>query len=480
MSQSRLSFGCPGRSAPPLTRRRMLQGGAHGFGWLALSAMLAKRGEAAARPAVEPHFASRAKRVIFCFMEGGVSHVDTFDPKPKLEQFDGQETQISKSVNPTATGTRKWLGSPWKFRRHGQCGMDVSTLFPHLAKCVDELALIRSFQGESPLHPQGSMLVHQGRTTGALPSLGSWVSYGLGTENKNLPGYVLLTNNWVANGGLQIFSNAFLPARYQPTRLRAAGVAIDNIAPLDRPGVQRSKLALIQQQNREFALSRQDDDGLETIVRNYEVAYRMQSLMPDILDLGRETQATLALYGVGAADEKQNFYATQCLRARRLVEAGVRFVEITCPLTYSSNSPWDQHGHLRRGHEANAQITDQAIAGLILDLKQRGLLDETLIVWAGEMGRTPHAAASQRDGRDHHIDCYSIWMAGGGTRGGTIYGRSDELGMKVAEQPVTVHDLHASILRLLGLDHERLIYRFGGRDYRLTDVHGQVLRNVLA
>ena len=423
------------------------------------------------------HFAPRAKHVIFCFMEGGVSHVDTFDPKPKLAQIDGQEIEIGKDVNPTTLGVRKWLRSPWKFQKHGQCGIDVSELFPHVAKCVDDIALIRSFQGESPLHPQGSMLVHQGRVTGGLPSLGSWVSYGLGTENQNLPGYLLLTNNWIANGGMQIFSNAFLPARHQLTRLRASGAAIDNIDPGDDPQIQQRKLAFIGQQNKDFAANRGGDDGLETIVRNYEIAYRMQSLMPDVLDLSRETKATLDLYGIGAKDEKQHFYATQCLRARRLIESGVRFVEITCPITYSTNSPWDQHGWLRKGHEANARITDQAIGGLIHDLKQRGLLDETLILWAGEMGRTPHAGG--RDGRDHHVDCYSIWLAGGGIKGGTTYGVTDELGMTVAEHPVTVHDLHATMLHLLGLDHQRLTYRFGGRDHRLTDVHGQLVRDLL-
>ena len=469
---------CPGR-AVPVTRRQMLREGGQGFAWLALSAMLSRRAAARSASPPKPHFAPRAKRVIFCFMEGGVSHVDTFDPKPTLTRLNGQPTQISKQVNPTTTGTRQWLGSPWRFQQRGECGMAVSELFPHVAKYVDELSLIRSFQGESPLHPQGSMLVHQGRTTGGLPSLGSWVSYGLGSENQNLPGYVLLTNNWMANGGQQIFSNAFLPARHQPTRLRASGIAIDNIAPHDEPGLQRRKLALIQQQNAAFAANRGSDDALETVVRNYQIAYRMQSLMPDVLDLNQETKSTLDLYGVGVKNEKQHFYATQCLRARRLVEAGVRFVEITCPLTFSSNSPWDQHSQLRAGHQANAQITDQAIAGLIRDLKQRGLLEDTLIVWAGEMGRTPHAAKGRHDGRDHHIDCYSIWLAGGGTRGGAIYGASDELGMRVAEDPVSVHDLHATVLHLLGLDHEQLIYRFGGRDHRLTDVHGRVLSDLL-
>ena len=424
------------------------------------------------------HFAPRAKNVIFCFMEGGVSHVDTFDPKPALKKFDGQPVEIGEEINPTTLGNRKWMNSPWKFQRRGQCGMDVSELFPHLATCVDEIALIRSFQGISPLHATGSTLVHQGRPTGGLPSLGSWVSYGLGTENENLPGYLLLTNNWVANGGMQIFSNAFLPAHHQPTRLRSEGTAIANIAPGDEHTIQRSKLGFIGRQNQDFAAARGGNDALETIVRNYETAYRMQSLMPDVLDLRRETKATLDLYGVGAKDQRQHFYATQCLRARRLIESGVRFVEVTCPITYSMNSPWDQHSHLRKGHKLNALITDQAVTGLIKDLKQRGMLDETLIVWAGEMGRTPHAA--RRDGRDHHVACYSIWLAGGGIKGGTTYGTTDDFGMAVADQPVTVHDLHATILHALGLDHERLTYRFGGRDYRLTDEHGHVIQEIIA
>jgi hypothetical protein len=312
------------------------------------------------------------------------------------------------------------------------------------------------------------------------PSFGSWVSYGLGRERDNLPNYVLLNNDWIPNGGFENFSSAFLPASHAATMLRAKGVTMDNIAAADPPPVQQRKLALLAEQDRDFADAVRED-AIDSAIRNYETAFRLQSLIPDLADVSRESPATLRAYGVDSANDYQKHYALQCLRARRLVEAGVRFVEITCPLTHANNSPWDQHSHLKLRHEENALITDQSVAALIADLRERGLLDSTIVLWAGEMGRTPHTPRiSETAGRDHHVDGYSIFLAGGGFRPGFAYGATDEFGNSVAEHPVSVHDIHATILHQLGIDHRRLTYRFGGRDMSLTDVHGEVLRELLA
>jgi hypothetical protein len=475
--------GCPGHRAAPLTRRALLGASANGFGLLALSALMADRacagpagpGADAAGPP-RPHFRPRARSVIFCFMDGGVSHVDSFDPKPKLAGLDGQE--VGKVDNPTANVNRKWLKSPWAFRRHGGCGLPVSELFPHIASCADDLAVIRSMKADLPLHSTGVLLLHTGVNNAGRPSLGSWVTYGLGSANHNLPGFVVLSFGVVPCGGLENFSGGFLPASHQATPFRADGTPIDNIVPADQDRrIQRAKLDLLRQQDRAFSESLGTDDAIESAIKNYEMAYRMQSLVPDVLDLGRESAATRELYGIDSAVQSRRLYGIQCLRARRLVEAGVRFVEVTCP-PGASNGAWDQHGDLKKGHEKNAFDTDRPIAGLLKDLKARGLLDETLVVWAGEFGRTPHAAG--RDGRDHHPEGFSVWLAGGGVKGGTVYGATDELGMRAVEGVCTVHDLHATVLHLLGLDHERLTYRFGGRDFRLTDVHGHVVQGVIA
>ena len=462
---------CPGRQPRPLTRRQMLANTANGFGLLALSGLLAE----SAGGAPSPHFAPKAKNVIFCFMDGGVSHVDSFDPKPKLDALDGKP--FTESKNPTANGNRQWLKSPWRFERHGQSGLPVSTLFPHLAGCVDDLAVIRSMKADLPIHSTGVLFLHTGSNNAGRPSLGSWVNYGLGSENRNLPGFVVLSFGVVPCGGLETFSNGFLPGSLQATLIQADGTPLDNIQPADRDArVQRAKLALLRGQNEEYARSLGGDDAVESAIRNYEMAYQMQSLVPDVLDLGRETKATRALYGIDSDIPSKRLYGIQCLRARRLVEFGVRFVEVTCP-PGASNGTWDQHGDLKRGHEKNALDTDQAIAGLIRDLKSRGLFDETLIVWAGEFGRTPHSAG--RDGRDHHPEGFTVWLAGGGVKGGTVYGATDELGINAVENVCTMHDLHATILHLLGLDHERLTFRFSGRDFRLTDVHGRVVRAII-
>lgn len=466
---------CPGHLSPPLTRRQMLAAAGNGFGLLALSAMMSDQSRAAQSELVRHHVA-RAKNVIFLFMDGGVSHVDSFDPKPKLDELDGKS--FTESKNPTANGNRLWLKSPWPFARHGDCGMPVSSLFPHMAECADDLAVVRSMKADLPIHSTGVLRLHTGSNNAGRPSLGSWVSYGLGNENRNLPGFVVISFGVVPCGGLENYSNGFLPAAHQASLFQADGTPIDNILPGDKDQrIQQAKLALLRRQDQSFSQALGIDDSVESAITNYEMAYRMQSLVPDVLDLSRETEATQQMYGLDSTIPSKKLYGTQCLRARRLIESGVRFVEITCP-PGASNGTWDQHGDLKKGHEKNAMDTDQAIAGLIQDLKQRGLFDETLVVWAGEFGRTPHSAG--RDGRDHHPEGFTIWMAGGGVKGGTILGATDELGMNAVENVCTFYDLHATILHLLGLDHERLTFRFGGRDMRLTDVHGEVIRQILA
>jgi hypothetical protein len=356
--------------------------------------------------------------------------------------------------------------------------LEISELFPHLAGCADDLAVVRSMKADLPLHSTGVLYLHTGSNTAGRPSMGSWATYGLGSENENLPGFVVLSFGVVPCGGLENFSAGFLPASHQASLLAADGVPIDNIVPADKDSrVQRAKLELLRRQGEEFSRSLGGSDAIDSAIANYELAYRMQSLVPDVLDLSRETAATLSLYGIDSKVPSQRLYGMQCLRARRLVESGVRFVEINCP-PGASNGTWDQHGGLKAGHEKNALDTDRAIAGLIRDLKARGLFEDTLIVWAGEFGRTPHSAG--RDGRDHHPEGFSVWLAGSGVKGGMAHGATDELGVNAVENVCTMHDLHATILHLLGLDHERLTFRFGGRDHRLTDVHGRVIAEILA
>jgi hypothetical protein len=458
-----------------LTRRQLLQSTSTGFGWLALSALASRAARAAA------HDTPRAKHVIFCFMDGGPSHVDTFDYKPALKERQGQaigEGNVSR-LSQSGAG-RVWLGSPWRFAQRGESGLWVSDLLPHLASCADELCVVKSMVGRQPLHGQQNLLLHTGRVTGGAPSFGSWVSYGLGTENENLPGYVLLNNDWIPNGGFENFSSAFLPATHSATLLRAKGSPVDNIEPADVLAVQRRKLDLLREQDLEFAAANQHDPLVEAAIRNYETAFRMQAAVPLIADISSETEATQKMYGIDRADDYQRYYALQCLRARRLVEAGVRFVEITCPLTHPNNSPWDQHGQLVKYHAENALITDQPVAALITDLRQRGLLEETIVIWGGEMGRTPHTAAiSDTTGRDHHVNGYTLFLAGGGLRPGFSYGATDEFGNSVAENPLMIHDIHATVLRQLGLDHERLSIRYAGRDVSLTDVHGKIVTELV-
>ena len=463
---------CPGCLGAPLTRRRMLSLSANGFGLTALTALMAEDAYAGLVPTPPTHFQPKVKNVILCFMPGGVSHMDTFDPKPKLNELHGQLS---------GDGIRTYQGCPWTFKKYGKAGIAVSELFPHIATLVDDLAIVRSMVSNFPLHPRGNILFHTGRNVGGYPSLGSWITYALGSENKNLPGYVLLhpEATSIPPGGLENFSNGFLPATHQALPVKAEGTPIENLVPSDESAIQNTKLSVLLDQDREYLAEAGRNDAIESAIRNYEMAYRMQSLVPDVLDLSRETEATKRLYGLDTSNKDQRNYALQCLRARRLIESGVRFVEVTPPVLFgATNGTWDQHTILKKGHEGNALVADQAVAGLIKDLKSRGMLDETLVIWGTEFGRTPDTGNG--DGRDHLETAFTIWMAGGGVKGGTLYGRTDEIGKHVVENKTTVHDLHATILHLLGLDHERLVYRFGGRDESLTDVHGRVVHEILA
>ena len=395
----------------------------------------------------------------------------------KGKQLEKRPFQNVLSRMPVASGSEV----PGNFNIRGESGLWVSDLFPHLASIADELCVVRSLVGELPLHGQQNLLLHTGRIIGQAPSMGAWVSYGLGTENNNLPAYVVLNNDWVPNGGLENFGSSFLPATHQATQVRAKGKPVDNIQPADPLSLQKRKLALLAEQDLAFATQASEASPIESAIANYETAFRMQTLVPEVANISHEPLHIQREYGVDSKDEHQHYYATQTLRARRLVEAGVRFVEITCPSFDSNNSPWDQHGLLKQNHEKNARITEQSIAALILDLKRRGLLDETLVVWAGEMGRTPHTPkVTSTCGRDHHVNGYSLFMAGGGLKGGMTFGETDEFGNSVVEHPLTIHDIHATILHQLGINHEDLIFRHGGRDHRLTDVHGHVIREILS
>lgn len=470
------------RSSTAFSRRVFLQNASAGFGWLAFAGMLAENTDANAGKLIRLlHFSAKVRSVIFCFMDGGPSHVDTFDPKPLLKKHEGQKVGEHLTNTLYTDRNRVWFGSPWEFRKRGESGLWVSDLFPHIASVADEICVVRSMVGMQPLHGQQNLLLHTGRVLGQHPSLGAWVSYGLGTENRNLPSYVLLNNDWVPNGGMENFGSSYLPASHQAMMLRAQEPPVDHIVPDDSANLQRRKLSLLRAQNTAFARNSSDSEAIESAITNYETAFRMQKLLPELADIRREPKSIQAMYGVGSKDKHQHAYAVQALRARRLVEAGVRFIEITCPSFDGNNSPWDQHGKLKQNHEKNARITEQSVAALIRDLKQRGLLEETLIVWAGEMGRTPHTPqVTATAGRDHHVNGYSVFLAGGRIRGGMAYGTTNDFGEAVAANPLTIHDIHATILYQLGIDHERLTFRHGGRDHRLTDVQGRVVREILA
>jgi len=466
---------CPGHVRRPVTRRELLRTASNGFGLLAFSALMADSSYAGLSAARGPHFTARAKNVILLFMPGGVSHMDSFDPKPKLAELDGQSARLESYVSGP---NRKWLKSPWSFRRYGQSGLPVSELFPQISGVVDDLTVVRSMTSEFPLHARANVFFHTGRNFGGFPSLGSWVTYGLGSVNNNLPGYLLLNHGDNPPGGMENFSNGFLPANHQAMSVRAEGTPVDNIAPVDADPIQQMKIQTLLEQDRAYSSSAGKDPAIDAAIANLEMAYRMQALTPDVLDLDKEPESIKKLYGLDAENQHKRSYGLQCLRARRLVESGVRFVEVTPPNLFGNNGTWDQHSDLKHGHETNALVTDQAVAALVKDLKSRGLLKDTLVIWAGEFGRTPDTGNG--DGRDHHTAGFTIWMAGGGAKSGLIYGATDELGNKAIENNVTVHDLHATILELLGLDHTRLTYRFGGRDVTLPDVHGHTVKDLIS
>lgn len=427
---------------------------------------------------IPPGFVPRAKSIIFLYMDGGVSQVDSFDPKPRLTRENGQDPASKFKLDATQFGDiGKLLKSPWDFKRYGESGMEISDLFPHIGSCADDIALIRSMVSNFPEHTNANFFLHTGSGLQGRPSMGAWINYGLGSENSNLPGYVVLDGGLIPPGGLDNFKNGFLPASYQASLIRAGAEPVANIKPMDTiAGIQEEKLAFLKKRDRHLLNSLEGNDAIEAAIANYELAYRMQSSIPELTEFREESEAVKKLYGFDSPDPHTRNYAAQCLMARRLVERGVRFIELTCPNIGSDR--WDQHSNLKQGHEANAHAVDQPIAGLIKDLKLRGLLDETLVVFSGEFGRTPFAQGT--DGRDHNPSAFSMWMAGAGIKGGTIYGATDEYGYRVVDKPVTIHDLHATMLYLLGIDHKQLTFRFGGRDFRLTDVHGNIIKDILA
>jgi Protein of unknown function (DUF1501) len=465
-----------GRFAKPLSRREMLLGCANGFGAVALAALLAEEGRGAVLERL--HHPARARNVIFLYMDGGPSQVDTFDYKPLLEKYHGQDPHTVLQVEPTQfNNVGKVMASPWKFRQHGQSGLWVSELFPNVARCADELCVIRSLVSKFPEHTSANYFLHTGTGFQGRPSMGAWLSYGLGSENRDLPGFIVLNGGLIPPGGLDNFNSGFLPAAFQGSVFRPGEPPVANIRRLEGSDQQqRGKLDLLRQLDLQAQQRFGHSDEIESAIANYETAYRMQTAVPDLMDTRGETEATRKLYGLDAPYEPTRIFATQCLIARRLVERGARFVELTCPST--GNDRWDQHGGLKKGHEQNARAVDQPTAALLGDLKARGLLETTLVLWAGEFGRTPFAQGA--DGRDHNPFGFSVWLAGGGVRPGTVYGATDEWGYKVVEGRVEMHDLHATLLHLLGIDHKQLTFRFGGRDMRLTDVHGEVVGDVLA
>ncbi len=471
---------------PPTSRRELLGQLGAGFGWLALAGLepawtrpaLRRTGEEnplAARPG---HFPPRARRVIFLFMHGGPSQVDTFDYKPLLERDDGQPLPFAKPRIQFAR-TGNLMRSPWPFRQHGASGAWVSELFPHLALKVDDLCFVKSLHGTNEAHGGALLALHTGSATFVRPSLGSWILYGLGSENENLPGFVTICPT-LGHGGVNNWSSAFLPGIYQGAPLGNASVpareaTLRHLANAELGSdFQRAQLDLLGALDEEHRAARPGDDALEARLRSYELAFRMQVEAPGVLDLARESAATLALYGID--DRVTENFGRQCLMARRLSEAGVRFVQ--CTHSYK----WDQHEKLKELHGKNALEVDRPIAGLLTDLASRGLLADTLVLWAGEFGRTPtvQGALGPEAGRDHNPHGFTVWMAGGGVKGGLSYGATDDYGFYAAQDKVHVHDWHATILALLGLDHERLTYRYSGRDFRLTDVEGRVVREVFA
>jgi hypothetical protein len=450
-----------------------------GFGLVALADLMAQEG----RPKA-PQFPAKAKNVILCYMSGGASHVDTFDPKPRLAKEAGKPMPmpvLRTQFNQNGTV----MPSPWEFRNRGRSGIEVSDLLPELGSCADDLCVIRSMTSKFSEHAQGNLFMHTGFPFIGYPSAGAWTSYGLGNESRNLPGYVVLRSGDAAvpHGGVGIFGSGFLPAVHQASLLSVdKPEPLANVQPREEAAVQRRRLDLIGALDRGYSGDHGPDPHVEAAIANYELAWRMQSAVPELCDIKGEEPSMRALYGLDDPEPKTAAYARQCLTARRLVERGVRFVELSC-LTYNigagnAPNPWDQHSDLKAGHGKQGHQIDRPIAGLLKDLKARGLLETTLVLWMGEFGRTPFSQGNS--GRDHNPYGFSVWMAGGGVKPGFVYGATDEFGYHAVEKPCTMYDLWATVLHLLGLDHEALTFRFGGRDLRLTDVHGKVLRETLA
>lgn len=465
-----------------IDRRTWLRSAACGFGYLAFAG-LAHQDAHAARVLVSgtPHHPPRAKRVIFLFMQGGPSHVDTFDYKPLLAEKDGQMLPFDDARVLANTGMKgskqRVMKSPWAFRPYGQCGRMVSDLFPKLAAHVDDLCFLHGVHTEGVAHGPATLFLHCGSTNFIRPSIGSWVLYGLGSENDNLPGFVSIGPS-SGNGGPRNYGSAFLPAVCQGTAIGRAGEPAMGIRNLTNDAVpaeqQRRQLDLLGKLNRLQADQQPGESQFEAVLESYELAWRMQMHAPEVLDIHRETAATLAAYGVGQAPTDD--FGKKCLMARRLIEAGVRYVQVTYGDS-SANPAWDQHSNLPK-HADHARAVDQPIAALLQDLKQRGLLEDTLVWWGGEFGRTPYAEKNGT-GRDHNPVGFTMWLAGGGVQPGFAWGATDEFGHQAVAGRVHMHDLHATILYLLGIDHERLTYRYAGRDFRLTDVHGRVVHEIL-
>jgi hypothetical protein len=447
-----------------------------GFGMTALAGLFAEtfaqEGATSADPHAprSPHHAPKAKRVIFLFMDGGPSHVDLFDPKPRLSRDQGKPLPFKKPLDSQVTHSGNLLGSPFRFQKHGKSGIEVSELLPHTAKVIDEICVIRSMVADSNCHAPAILQMHTGETIFSRPSLGSWLLYGLGTENRNLPGFVAISANPPAPGA-PLWGSSFLPAAYQGTWVADPKNPIANLnTPLVSVPRRREQLDFLKRLN--GLRGSEDDSRLNARVASFELAFRMQVDAPEAFDLSSEPESMQRLYGLH--EQRTAAYGRQCLLARRLVERGVRFVQI-----YYGGSAWDHHsGQLHAGLSTTCGATDLPVAGLLRDLKARGLLDDTLVIWGGEFGRTP-TAEGDNNGRNHHPYGFTLWMAGGGVKGGMVHGATDEFGWNAVENKVHVHDLHATVLHLLGIDHERLTYRYAGRDYRLTDVYGNVVKEIL-
>jgi hypothetical protein len=455
-----------------LSRREMLLQAANGFGGLALATLLSNNANAQANTQKKKKITS----VIFLYMDGGVSQMDSFDPKPMLDKYNGQPLPIKQPLT-QFNNQGNLLRSLWEFKPRGKSGLPISELFPEIAKHADDMCVIRSMTSNFSEHTNANYFLHTGNGQQGRPSVGSWVTYGLGTENQNLPGFIVLGSGLIPPGGLDNFNSGYLPPTFQGSIFKAGPRPLTDLdAQEATPAAQKKKIALMQALDKTVAGRIGSNAQIDAAIANYELAFRMQTAVPDLMDIKKETEATKSQYGLDHAYEPTRIYGTQCLLARRLVERGVRFIELLCPNT--GHDRWDQHGNLKQGHGDNARAVDQPIAALIADLKQRGLWDTTLIIFAGEFGRTPNAQGS--DGRDHNPFGFSIWLAGGGVKGGFAYGATDDFGYFATENKTEIYDLHATMLHLMGVDHTKMTVRFGGRDMRLTDVHGNVLYDILA